>query len=135
MVLLEQHETERLKRLAEVAYPEEFCAILLGRRRGERVRVAQVLPVTNVHDRPRRAYAIATTELIAAQRQARERKLEIVGFAHSHPDHPAEPSATDRELAYWPACVWGIVGVDGGVARQVRWFWIRGGEVEETTSG
>jgi proteasome lid subunit RPN8/RPN11 len=135
MVLLEDAEFAELKRLAEAAYPEEFCAILVGRRESERLRVTRVIPTANVHANPRSAYAIAPEDLIAAQRTAREAGLDIVGFAHSHPDHPAEPSARDLELAYWPECVWGIVNAERGVAVEVRWFRIGRGEVEEEYAG
>ena len=131
MIELAPRDFETLKQLAELAYPEEFCAILLGARQGVQVRVARVMAVRNIHERPRSAYAIEPKDLIVAQREARERNLEIVGFVHSHPDHAAEPSVRDVELAHWPECVWGIVSVLSGVARAVRWFRIRDGVVAE----
>ena len=125
MVLLEQRHIDDLKRLAKGAYPEEFCAILLGRGEGEDVRVVQVVAAENVAERPGSGYAIAPGALIAAEKDGRPKGLRVVGFAHSHPEGTAAPSARDEEVAFWPECVYGIVGVDG-----VRW-WRMGAQVEE----
>lgn len=64
-------------------------------------------------------YSIAPAELIAVQREARARGLAIVGFYHSHPDHPAKPSARDLAEAYWPECSYVIVSVDAGASKEL----------------
>ena len=126
MVLLEPRHIEALEALAKEAYPEEFCAILLGRGEGDGLRVVEIVPVANVDERPRGGYAIAPAELIAAEKAARPRGLRIVGFAHSHPGGEAAPSARDVASAFWPECVYGVVGVEG-----VRWWRMREGAMEE----
>lgn len=66
---------------------------------GEPGRVAQVVPVPNVSADPRRRFEIAPAELLRVQSEARRGGLEILGYYHSHPDHAATPSDTDRRLA------------------------------------
>ena len=126
MVLLEQSHIETLKELAKGAYPEEFCAILLGRGEGADVRIVEIVSTANVDERPGSGFAIAPAALIAAEKQARPRGLRIVGFAHSHPGGAGVPSARDMESAFWPECVYGIVGGEG-----VRWWRMREGGMEE----
>ena len=63
-------------------------------------------------DRAHDRYNIAPQELIKAQRQARGRGLDIVGFYHSHPDHPAQWSKTDFEEAHWVGCSYIITSVE-----------------------
>ncbi len=61
----------------------------------------------------RRRYAIAPSDLLKAQKEARDRHLSIVGIYHSHPDHPALPSAFDLECA-WQQYSYIIVSVQQG---------------------
>jgi len=85
---------------ARDGYPFEVCGILVGRSGQGGRRVAEVVPVPNREtDSPRLRYQIAPQDLLRVQRQARVSGLEIVGYYHSHPDHPARPSETDRRLA------------------------------------
>jgi proteasome lid subunit RPN8/RPN11 len=106
------HKT--LREEVERAYPEEACGILLGRRGEIDEEVVRVVGCVNVDMEPRRRYTIAPQELIAAQKNARAEGLEILGFYHSHPDHPAEASATDLEEAHWTGCVYLICAVEKG---------------------
>jgi proteasome lid subunit RPN8/RPN11 len=112
-------------RHAEAAYPEEACGILVGRfatgAGGERAgaRVERAVPAENVHEDRRRRFAIAPEVLLAAQKAARAEGLDLVGYSHSHPDHPAEPSETDRADA-WPGVSYLIVPVAAGAAGEAR---------------
>src|SRR6185436_20304185 len=82
------------------AYPEEGCGILLGREAGEGFAVERWLPLGNRSEETReRRYLIAPEDILTAERQARDDGLDVIGFAHSHPDHPATPSAFDLEHA------------------------------------
>jgi len=77
---------------------------------------------------------MAPETVLATLRRARERGFELVGYYHSHPDHPAEPSATDRESA-WPGVSYLIVPVAAGEAGRARSWRLaadRSGFVEET---
>ena len=82
-------------------YPFEVCGVLLGRN-GEPggARVERVVKVVNREEEmPRVRYQIAPEDLIRIEREARGAGLGIVGYYHSHPDHPARPSETDRRMA------------------------------------
>jgi proteasome lid subunit RPN8/RPN11 len=70
-------------------------------------------------------------ELIRVQRGARERGLEIVGFNHSHPDHPAHWSATDLAEAHWIGCSYVITSVLGGNAETTHSFHLTGSTEED----
>jgi proteasome lid subunit RPN8/RPN11 len=100
----------------EDGYPAECCGAFLGRvRDGERA-VEEAHPLTNVNrERPRDRYEADPRELLALERKARENALSVVGFYHSHPDHPERPSATDTERA-WPGYSYLIVSVREGRA-------------------
>ena len=71
-------------------------------------------------------YQIAPQELIAIQRQARQQELDIVGFYHSHPDHPARWSQTDFHEAHWLCCSYVITSVEKGKAVQTNSFFLAG---------
>ncbi len=131
MIVLSQPEFRRLKLLAEAAYPEEFCAILVGKRDAAGAHVTRILPTPNTHDHPRRAYSISPGAVIQAQRRSREENLQILGFAHSHPDHSAEPSPTDLEQALWLGCFYGIVSVRGGTFDSVAFYRLEGKDLHE----
>lgn len=97
-------------------YPEECCGFLLGYLDydGEKVIVASE-PAENVRPENReRRYTIAPEDYLAADRDARKRGLDIMGFYHSHPDHPARPSATDLAEATFPEYVYVIASVNDG---------------------
>jgi proteasome lid subunit RPN8/RPN11 len=125
---LPQTIAEKIRRHAEREYPEECCGVLLGRLTGAEREVIEARACANAAppEARRTRYAIAPAELIAAQRAARERGLAIVGFYHSHPDHPAQPSATDRAEAAWPDSVYLIVAVSAAGAGEMSAFQLSG---------
>lgn len=96
------------------AYPEEGCGVLMGRERdgGREVERVSGLPNQREDSRGNR-YLIAPESFLAADREARAAGLDILGFFHSHPDHPARPSAFDLEHA-WAYYSYVIAGVDRG---------------------
>jgi proteasome lid subunit RPN8/RPN11 len=104
----------------EAGYPEEACGILLGRTQEEGAVVFEVILVSNAREESRHnRYVIPPAEVLAAQKRARLLGGDIVGYFHSHPDHPAEPSEFDREHA-WPGSSYLIVAVRQGRAEAVR---------------
>ena len=110
-------EYDDLRSHGEEAYPNESCGILLGIFSGDaRVVQAAIRCPNMVGDSPHNRYAIDPVELVRAQRDARERGLEIVGFYHSHPDHPPQWSSTDLEEAHWIGCSYIITSVTDGRA-------------------
>lgn len=126
LALLPRH-VQAVKRHAAEAYPEECCGFLLGAEDGDGgVLVERVLPARNEHpEDPRHRFLIAPETVLAARREARGLGLEIVGYYHSHPDRPAEPSEHDLADA-WPNASYLIVPVADGVAGEVRSWRLRG---------
>jgi proteasome lid subunit RPN8/RPN11 len=99
-----------------LAYPEEGCGVLLGRDVDAAREVLRAVALVNtLDDAKHRRYTISPDQFLAAERSAREAGLDVVGFFHSHPDHPARPSAFDLEHA-WPWYSYVIVSVTHGRA-------------------
>ena len=99
----------------EQTYPNECCGIMLGKTVGEDdLEVWMLIKAGNTRtDSAHNRYHIAPQELIAAQREGRKNGLDILGFYHSHPDHPAMWSKTDFAEAHWFGCAYVITAVDG----------------------
>lgn len=101
----------------ETTYPEECCGFLLGHATAKGNHVATAWRVVNRHSENReRRYTIAPGDYHAAQGEALRQGLDIVGFYHSHPDHPAHPSPTDLAEATFPGYTYVIVSIQGGIA-------------------
>ena len=83
---------------AREAYPHECCGALIGRERA--VRAAFALPNTT-EEGPRRRFLVRPDDYRAAERHSQALGLDLLGFYHSHPDHPARPSQYDLDHA-WP---------------------------------
>jgi proteasome lid subunit RPN8/RPN11 len=111
-----QPEVLRLIRAhGEATYPEECCGFLLGRASEgiNRVTASHAVENRRTENRERR-YHITPQDYLAASRVAEKRNLDIVGFYHSHPDHPARPSETDLAEATFPGFTYVIVSVKAG---------------------
>jgi proteasome lid subunit RPN8/RPN11 len=105
----------------ERAYPDECCGVLLGRQEGTGVRrVDEILPTGNARENDERyhRFRIEADDFMRAEAYARERDKDVLGFYHSHPDHPAAPSEYDREHAL-PFYSYVIVAVAGGRAEKL----------------
>ena len=76
-------------------------------------------------------YQIAPAELVKIEREARRRGLDIAGFYHSHPDHPAQWSPTDFEEAHWIGCCYVITAVTQGKATVTNSFFLAGAREED----
>ena len=100
------------------AYPNECCGALLGRDGA--VSAVHALPNTT-EDGPRRRFLVRPADYMAAEREATARSLDLLGFYHSHPDHPARPSQYDLDHA-WPSFAYVIVSVmKGDPAAMTSW--------------
>src|SRR3982750_4219525 len=103
----------------EKTYPPEFCGALVGR--GGDVIAAVPLPNTT-EEGPRRRFLVRPTDYRLAEARATELGAELLGFYHSHPDHPARPSQYDLDHA-WPTFAYIIVAVAAGVAGDMTvWY-------------
>ncbi len=127
MIVIRPNVHFLLRHHGEETYPEESCGVLVGRFEGStRVAVSAVACANARTDSPRNRYAIDPKDLIRIQREAREQGLDIVGFYHSHPDHPAEWSSTDIAEAHWLGCSYVITRVTQGCAAETSSFRLEG---------
>ena len=92
-------------------YPNETCGLIAGKARDSTVEVRDVMAARNLNtERAHDRYELAPDDMLAAEREAVRLGQDIVGIWHSHPDHPAEPSETDR-LAAWAGWSYVILSV------------------------
>lgn len=97
--LSEAHE--EMQRLAASAYPDEGCGVLIGRHAEGRTEIFAVTSARNLNEeRSKDRYLMDPGDIVRADREAREQGLDIVGYWHSHPDHPARPSRYDTDHAW-----------------------------------
>jgi proteasome lid subunit RPN8/RPN11 len=120
-----------LRRHGEETYPYECCGVLLGQFEDDARVVTAIVPCGNTRDdSPHNRYNIDPRDLVRIQREGRERGLDIVGFYHSHPDHPPRWSQTDLAEAHWIGCSYVITSVEKGKAQVTNSF-LLAGETEE----
>jgi proteasome lid subunit RPN8/RPN11 len=123
---------EELRAHGEETYPHECCGALLGRHVAEGWVVEHSIRAGNVRtDSAHNRYQIAPIELVKIEREARTRGLEISGFYHSHPDHPAQWSTTDLAEAHWLGCSYVITEVAHGKAVLTNSFLLAGTTEED----
>jgi len=128
MLRIAYADYEALRAHGEETYPNECCGVLLGKNiAGEGNHVQQIVRAGNTRtDSAHNRYNIAPQELVKIQRQARGPGLDIVGFYHSHPDHPAQWSKTDFAEAHWLGCSYIITSVEQGKAVTTNSFLLLG---------
>jgi proteasome lid subunit RPN8/RPN11 len=132
MLRIQFSDYESLRKHGEQTYPHECCGVLLGRVVEGINEVEEFVEAGNTRtDSAHNRYQIAPVELIRIQRQARAKSLDIVGFYHSHPDHPAQWSATDIAEAHWLACSYIITSVAKGKAGVTNSFLLSGSTEED----
>ena len=137
MLKLHSHHLQAIQTHAESTYPEECCGLLLGQRKGDAKTLIEVLATENSWDdeaadafesiegsaelesSKRSRFSIAPEVMLKAQKDARDRQLDIIGIFHSHPDHPAVPSEFDRAIA-WQQYSYIIVSVQQGKAIDLK---------------
>jgi len=123
---------DALRTHGEEIYPHECCGVLLGRSEDGVSTVEAAVRAGNTRtDSAHNRYSIAPQELVKIQRQGRELGWDIVGFYHSHPDHPAQWSGTDLAEAHWLGCSYVITAVAGGVAKETNSFRLTGASEED----
>jgi proteasome lid subunit RPN8/RPN11 len=102
-----------IRRHGEGAYPAECCGALVGRLSDGTKEVVRLAPAVNRRTDDPHRYLISPDDLRRLESDLRLEGLEIVGYYHSHPDHPAVPSGFDTEHA-WPWYSYLIVRVERG---------------------
>jgi len=128
MLKIPQSAYAALRQHGEETYPSECCGVLLGHFDGSGSKtVLGVARCGNTRaDSPHNRYNIDPKELIRIQREGRERGEDILGFYHSHPDHPAQWSTTDLAEAHWFGCSYVITSVEKGKAVLTNSFELAG---------
>jgi proteasome lid subunit RPN8/RPN11 len=136
-----QQQVEVIRRHGAKDYPSECCGILLGHADGDHKEVTEVVPLENLRRDPERAQALLPVEApgsesernrflidpkdqIRVEKDARARRLDVLGYYHSHPDHPARPSSYDRDHA-WPWYSYVIIAVERGEPKELN-SWVLG---------
>ena len=118
------HLAEKIRRHGAETYPHECCGALLGHdaeARGEtpgREVLGLHALVNRRDDSPRNRFSVTADDVRDAEKVAREQGLDVIGWYHSHPDHPARPSEFDREHA-WPWYSYIIVSVHNGAPQEM----------------
>ncbi|MGA2169142.1 MAG: M67 family metallopeptidase [Terracidiphilus sp.] len=129
-----------LRAHGEQTWPHECCGVLLGRFSPANAAAGQpgvwkveaaVRAGNTRTDSAHNRYQIAPVELVKIERDARRQGLDIAGFYHSHPDHPAQWSATDFAEAHWLGCSYVITAVAQGKATVTNSFLLAGATEED----
>ena len=127
---ISREQLEEIGRHGARAYPNECCGALLGvaGEDGEKVcRALLALDNRREGEAARTRFLVTADDYRWAEQQARRQGLDIIGFYHSHPDHPAQPSEFDREhaLPWYSYVVVRVARREDGQA---------GGKAQETTN-
>jgi proteasome lid subunit RPN8/RPN11 len=140
------HLAEGIRAHGAEAYPHECCGALLGRdsntalesdrgKGGAAREILQLFPLVNRRDdSPRNRFSVTPEDVLAAEKAARDQGLEVVGWYHSHPDHPARPSEYDRDHA-WPWYSYIIVSVQNGAPQDMTSWRLNDDRAEFSTEG
>lgn len=118
MIEINQDLREQIGAHGERDYPHECCGLLLGRFSDDGVKtISELYAISNAREEAakRNRFLITPLELMRGERYARENGLELIGFYHSHPDHPARPSQYDLDHAL-PVYSYIIVAIHNGRA-------------------
>ena len=122
MIQLTTQQRNEIAAHGERDYPHECCGLLLGTfATGDRKTIAEIYPISNAREEEakRNRFLIRPVVLLHGEQYAAKRGLDVVGFYHSHPDHPAVPSGYDLEHA-WPTYSYIVVAVTKGSADGLR---------------
>ena len=130
MLKLSRADYESVRRHGEETYPHECCGVLLGHVADDGTRtVTSVARAGNTRtDSPHNRYNVDPRDQIRIQKEARERGEDVIGYYHSHPDHPARWSRTDLEEAHWPGLSYVITSVEKGKAAVTNSFELTGSD-------
>jgi proteasome lid subunit RPN8/RPN11 len=112
---------QAIRRHGQETYPHECCGALVGR--SDHVTGIVALPNTT-EEGPRRRFLVRPSDYREAERRAGEHGGALLGFYHSHPDHPARPSQYDLDHA-WPTFAYVIVAVAAGTAGDMTVWYLK----------
>lgn len=113
---------EAIREHGRETFDEEACGVLYGQVSEDHKEVVEIEPLANSRDSQRhRRFLITPNDYRRAEAQASAKGMDLVGFYHSHPNHPAYPSDYDLEHA-WPFFSYAIVSVREGEPKELRSF-------------
>ena len=120
MLRMPRSVMDEMRQYLEQGYPNEACGALLGRAEDGVHEVTEFRGMRNtVEDRPWDRYALDPLEQLRVQKEVEAKGLEIIGFAHSHPDHPPIPSRFDADHA-WSFYSYLVASVQKGKFAEAR---------------
>lgn len=120
MLRVTQKHIEEIHQHGARDYPNECCGALLGREDGAERTVLGLVPLVNQrNDSPQNRFSITSEDVRLAEKEARAKGCELIGWYHSHPDSPARPSEFDRDHA-WPWYSYIIFQVANREPREMR---------------
>ncbi len=124
-LVLTPEVVREIRRHAQSEYPYECCGALLGTEEGDSRTVVMAIQLANERtDERERRFFISPQQVLMVERKARQEGLLLLGFYHSHPDHPAVPSEYDRQHALpWYSYV--IISVQQGEPGEIRSWRLR----------
>lgn len=104
------------------AYPLECCGAVLGKIKSENKLIQKIIRIENTSaENKHRRFAITTEDYKNIEKLAKEAELQLVGFYHTHPDHPAFPSETDLQYA-WPMFSYIIISIKSKIPHEINSF-------------
>ena len=106
-IIISESQKKTLVNHANNEKPNESCAILFGIVDGQKTIVKEIFLTKNIDESPVN-FTISNEQLIKCYKTAEEKKMEIVGIFHSHPNSEAYPSNTDKKFMYSNPVVWVI---------------------------
>lgn len=119
MVTIKKEHIDQINRHGEKTYNEECCGALLGDINGESHNIVELIEFYNERGENReRRYLITPEQYRKSEQAADDKGLELLGFYHSHPDHPSKPSQFDTDHAL-PWFLYMIVSVKKGKAEKL----------------
>jgi len=121
MISLTKGQISEIEKHGEREYPFECCGLLIGSFEDNKKNVVEIFPIENAREEEAKhnRSLITPRDLMRSERYAREKKLDVVGNYHSHPDHPAIPSQFDLDHAL-PVWSYVIVSVEKKEAVDLR---------------
>jgi len=110
-----------IRRHGEETFPHECCGAMVGR---DGVVTAVVALPNTTEEGPRRRFLVRPSDYRLAEQRAGELGADLLGFYHSHPDHPARPSQYDLDHA-WPTFAYVIVAIAAGAATDMTVWYLK----------
>lgn len=119
MIKIENRLLNQIKENGEKTYNAECCGAIFGKPENGSFNIIELMEFNNERsDNKERRYLISPVQYMHSEKIASEKKLELLGFYHSHPDHPAIPSQFDTDHAF-PNFIYMIVSVQKGKAKDL----------------